>query len=460
MIDPDLYRQIASVAHKRWPRQASWLVVFGVPIVVAIMLILPDALLEIVPDEEKPLAAGMLIIIAAAILVPIFIGIDASLKPIVIPKKPFIYVFFPVNDVHTRGDMLLQYAGFLAAKNRFDDEISIHFRDSSAPDWILEMEKCIETTPLDSPIWLVITMSKQGQVAREKLNIMLNKDQRLRERLTALFTVTSSRFETRDRQNMFRLFVDGEAEAIAISEHLRLNYLETTESKNTKKVLCFHIDSPYGIEVSETIKDRLSDLATVDRCTPDNLQDITLSEYQLIVVIAYDQDLRLIFNALRSINFAGTVIGTTTLSVPDWQQLIQCDQTHFEIAHTAVSGFERNQQFIDHLEPITIEHLAQLQEGGLLTARMMNELHKDREMFEAYQDIQNNYISAFCYDCICLFDLASKKGHPTLRSLLDDPRVDEERRNATVIRDLDFGVTGDSHVSVFIKKINSRRSQI
>lgn len=183
------------------------------------------------------------------------------------------------------------------------------------------------------------------------------------------------------------------------------------------------------------------------------------------MAIAYDQDLRKLFGFLKDKDFKGDLFGTTTLSVPDWRKLWDYDPSKITVMHTAVSGFEENAEFCESLKPITYDKIVELdnkrkeQGNGIFNINTINRMHNDRKTYDAYKNIENNYISAFCADCVSLFALAARKGHPTLRSLLDDPTVDEDRRTLTVIRDLDFGVTGDAHVSVFLRKAAVNREK-
>ncbi len=107
-------------------------------------------------------------------------------------------IFIPANHLPIIGDALLQYAGFLAAeeKKEYSDVLDFEYHDSSDSKWLDELEECVRSTPYHQPVWIIVTMSAKGALARHALDLHLERRPRLWKQLTAVFTVASSRFET------------------------------------------------------------------------------------------------------------------------------------------------------------------------------------------------------------------------------------------------------------------------
>lgn len=440
MID-DWTNRAYSRWRARWPSAAKWFLP-TLTLILAAMLVWPGALMEIADGKEKWWVALISMLVLSAFL--FIVGRDAVIE-VQTPKRPKVHIFIPANDVKLVGDALLQYAGFLAAKEKFASDLDLRFYDSSSPDWISVLEQCIANTPRHEPIWAIVTMSSKGAQARERLDVLLERDYQLRKQLTILFTVTSSRFETSDRDNYFRVFIDGRQEAVAIASHIRLARSEGSP----QKVLCVRNNSNYGKDAAAVLVDRLRDMFTVDVVSVDDLSTVKSAEYQIAVVIAYDEDLRAFFTKLKGDGFRGLVIGTTTLSVPDWQARIEFPE-NVEVLHTTVDHDDKD--FEDRLKPINVDTIAALGNTCLINQHTVQQLRNDTHRYNAYKNISYNYISAFCEDCVRLFAVAARVGKPSIRSLLDDAKYDQQRRK-TIIRDVDFGVTGEAHVSVFLKRL-------
>lgn len=442
----DWFGQVYSWFYERYPLVAPSLLPL-VALFLSMLIIWPTALLEIVSSpDDKIWVAVLSTLIVWALLAPVA---TLVLMPVITPRRPKVHVFIPANNVEIIGDALLQYAGFLAAVEKFSDDVEIQFHDSSAEDWLAQVERCIGETPRHHPVWLVITMSAKGEEARTRLNVLLERDQRLRKRLTVLFTVASSAFRTSDRNNYFRLFVDGRDEASAIATHIQVSHWQPP----LERVLCVRVDSNYGADASRELTERLGESTIVDEVAISELDTIDSSKYAVVVVVAYDEDLRRLFEKLGADGFQGVVIGTTTLSVRDWQQRIDVPQ-NVRVLHTATLYDDRD--FARRLAAINVDSIAAV-ENCLIDVRTLQALRNQPERYESYKKIDDNYISAFCGDCIRLFAIASKAGKPSIRALLDDPRFDEERRSA-IVRDVDFGVTGDARVSIFLTSYSPARN--
>ncbi|MEX0323792.1 MAG: hypothetical protein AB3N63_16640 [Puniceicoccaceae bacterium] len=450
MIGKDLYREFLRVIQRKWPQHSAIIVVTLISLVSALLLIAPGAIIEIIENpSDKTWAAIFLAVITTAILYPIYLSIYVTIKPVVVPRIPRVNVFFPVNDYNSRGDALLQYAGFEAARAKFNDNIDIRLFDSSKDDWLFDLEQCIygKDVPDDSPVWIIVAMSSYGKKARERIEAYLKKDPRLKERLTAIFTVSSSKFETSDRRNLFRIFVDGETEVTAIAEYIELNL----SPRSNEPLICFRVDSNYGRDAEKKLFDLFGEKYEIRTCDKNSIEEVDFTGASVVVAIAYDLDLRTLFSKLKSNGFKGHVFGTTPMSVPDWKKLFDYDPANITVMHTSVSGFDNDPDFQARLAPINVEYLINRDEE-LIKGRTAHRLRDDAKEYAAYSSIESNYISAFCEDCVRLFELASRKGHPTLYSMLSDPSCDSDRRNLTTLRDLDFGVTGEAHVSVFLRK--------
>lgn len=439
---------------RKWPRAHPWIITSLFALFTAVLLIVPGVLLEIIPITGDKIKVTILVIIIAALLITLgYLPVYRSIWPIEFPKKSCIYIFIPANEKGSWGDAFLQYAGFWAGNDESNKKIKLEFRDSSKGTFLDEIDQCITDTPENNPVWIVITMSHKGYEARKHLDKILKRDPHLKERLTVLFTVASSRFETSDRKNMFRIFVDGEAEGVAISEYIRLNM--PGSKSNPTPILCYRVNGQYGTDALNRLEGCLSKQYKVIPCYEDGLNEIDITQFKIVVAISYDQGLRKLFDFLDENNFEGQVLGTTTLSVPSWQKQWNYDSSKIAVMYTAVSGFEEDETFVKKLKPLNysrIIEIDQAQNDPIFMRTTIDIIHDDSRRYNAGKGIENNYISAFCAVCIHLLALAIDKDIPTLHALLDDPEMDEERGKLTIIRDLDFGVTGDAHVSVFMRK--------
>lgn len=448
---------ILRIFHKNWQGKPHWYAILIFALLLSCATILPGAIIEILDETgDKIWATIGFFFLSTVIFYFVYKVIFHSLAPIIVPDKPKLHVFIPINDKKVWSDAFLQYAGFIIGKEygKYSDSIDLIFHDSSKKKWIDEIKKCIDETREDHPVWFVFTMSDKGKEVRERLELYLKKDPRLRQRLTALFTVSSSRFETEDRMNMFRLFVDGEGEAIAITEHIRHNIVAGTEDE--VNVLCCRVNSAYGEHACMKIKERLENgKYNIDECIDEDIQNVDdINKYQLLILFTYDQGIRNIFQYINENNFTGIVLGGSTLSVKDWKKLINFKAEKVNVMHTAVSGFDENIEYAKAIKVVDYDYIVGYDKDNskIIETDTVMEMNKDRLKFDAYKDLESNYITAFCADCVNLFAFSVKKGRPTLRSLLDDPRLDEERKRLTLIRDLDFGVTGDASVSIYMSK--------
>ncbi|MDW3094712.1 MAG: hypothetical protein R8G33_03465 [Gammaproteobacteria bacterium] len=421
-----------------------------ISVISATVLVWPGAIIEIVDDNDKLYVALLIYVFAIFLFYLLYDATKRYFQPITVPRKPKVCVFIPANNKSARGDALLQVAGFEAAKLKYNN-LDIEQLDSSKPDWMHKLEDMIFNTKPNEPIWIIITMSKYGAEARELIESYTKKDERLRERLTVIFTVTSSRFETTDRKNLFRIFVDGEKEISAIYEFIKL----TKDIDSLDEIICYKNNSNYGEDAYKKLSSLLPGSINLTPCNKDNISEaLEQSTAKIVIAIAYDEDLIVLFDTLYKNEFVGTLIGTTPMSVPDWQKLFLINKNMLDVYHTAVSGYEDDPEFEERLRPINFQYITDSNKVGtpIFDSNTIREMALD-DAYESYSEIENNYVSAFCEDCIRLINMATKKGHPTLYKLLNDPSCDEERRGLTLLRDLDFGVTGDAHVDVYIKKL-------
>lgn len=425
-------------------------------------------------------------------------------RPVRFDESPKVLICAPIpttddedTDVTKRlgimGDICLQLAGFQVGKTLYGKQIDIQPFSTAARGWQERLRQTLKEMFNDGtrPIWIVVTMSRKMSEVMKIVNIWLATDNHLKiGRTTVIFTVTSSDFVTTDRRTMFRLFVDGKREAHCISE--RITAINHHSGTPIKSVLCAVTNSIYGRQAARHLQKRLqrtgvesqTGLISEDGITgiDDDKDSANLVEtslipqdqlrnYQAVILFAYERDLKSIFCHLKAANFKGHIIGATTLSVGDWQNIVKEAVVGWSnrppIYHTAVVGFDERSDATDKF----IEEIAKLKGKEILSSPQWHtdlcEIDEALKLqfvtsadYKHYDKISINYISAFCAEAMRLFALMKAKEKGTLRALLDDESAADELKSQALIKDVDFGIIGESHVGLTIEVWNLNSDQL
>lgn len=419
-------------------------------------------------------------------------------RPVLFDGKPKVLVCVPIptkNDEETdggkrigiMGDICLQLAGFQVGRTLYGKHIDIEPFSTAARGWKEALTQKLDEMFKDStrPIWIIVTMSRTMSAVMDIVTEWLSVNRHLKiGRTTVIFTVTSSDFITNDRRTMFRLFVDGNKEAHQISE--RISAINHHADAKVKSVLCAVTNSSYGRQASIHLRERLKRNGVMSRtalATNSSIElvvegqelektaltttvtDSDIREYDAVVLFAYDRDLKSIFLRLKDAEFKGYVIGATTLSVDDWQNNVKKAVRFWKqkpkVFHTAVVGFDERHDTTDAF----IKGITKLSGSGVLSNQLWrsSSCEMDEKLklefvesgdYEDYRKITNNYISAFCAETLRLFALMKQHEKGTLRELLDCEAAADELKHCALIKDVDFGINGESHVLLRMKEWN------
>lgn len=484
---------------KKFPRihwMLIWILTYFAPPFVATAILLINWLVDLIANGDAKLWFIPLAAFIAAFFANYFIIKRCRLVLFDGAVKILVCVPIPTtNDEETDkgkrlgilGDICLQLAGFQVGQELYSEHIEIEPFSTAREGWTEALTQKLDKMFKDStrPIWIVVTMSRTMSAVMDIVTKWLLDNKHLKiGRTTVIFTVTSSDFITNDRRTMFRLFVDGNKEAHQISEHI--NAINHHANLKVKSVLCAVTNSTYGRQASIHLRDRLkrsrvtsrmalitnSSIKLVDKgqelektAPTTTVTGNDINEYDAVVLFAYDRDLKSIFLRLKDAGYKGYVIGATTLSVEDWQNNVKKAVHDWKekpkVFHTAVVGFDERRDTTNAF----IKGITKLSGSSVLSNQLwlshsceMDEKLKlefvESADYEDYRKITNNYISAFCAEALRLFSLMKKHEKGTLRELLDCETAADELKYSALIKDVDFGVNGESHVLLTIKVWN------
>ena len=354
---------------------------------------------------------------------------DAKTIPVSYPSKLRVHVVLPTGPVgKSLGDGLLQAAGFLAARDAFANGLSIiphdHHNDAGRAAQIFADILAQEIGGTD-PICLVYTMSNVCQAVAEKVQLAVQHNSTLADRLSVVFTVASAPDTPHNGEFLFQHFVRGDQEAKEIVQFCRQHTM--THRITNPDVLFLSMQSPYS---QQTVRDMLTRLVMNNNFRAQNIsiskdgkllgrqaKDIRewrerASEESVAISVSYDRSLLGAIRALHEADFHGPFVATTTLSVLDWQEYLKSNgylnADGFRMWHTCVEGFDPDagpaRQFAQRLSPWTLDRVlaqeAYYGEHANIAGRWFDDIER-----KVYNTILPNYISAFCFDAVRLFSV-------------------------------------------------------
>lgn len=381
------------------------------------------------------------------------------------PEKLKLYIVLPSSsEGSTKGDTILQAAGFLAAKEQFSTLLDIKFlnhkNNSTRAQYLLENDIVEETK--EGPICAIFTMSKVSRDVSKMAYRLMEKDKSIKERLSIIFTVSSDPMTPSDRINYFQHFITGVSEADEIIKHC----ITVKEENRLKKptVYLLGMNSPYSSETIKYLKNKFPIGFVCEKGIINDKEEIPTKFIEIIkerpnintfcIVIAYDMYLLKGLKFLSEIGYEGHVITTATLSVGDWQEYLTKDdkfcRNYLNLKYVNINDFggdskEGYDEFKGSLEKWTFEKVINetdiYPEGPAQAKVNFGKLGQ-----EIYKTILPNYISAFCYDSVRLFSLFTKSEKKSLKQIYDEEYEDVIGKSSPFADNID--ITNDGRVKV------------
>ena len=237
-----------------------------------------------------------------------------------------IHVFFPITPEKSRGDALLQLAGFFVAEDMWKDSnqrkgsynVNYHGhqnRFSSVQECIENLMECHLRT--NQPLILIFTMRHMARSVHEYFETREKKRgdwEHIQKFLTVIFIVASIDTQRFYGENFFYSLVSGKARARHIVNKIKY-YIgmanKIHEESSAKQVVNVYASSEYGAYISSKISGIMQNCqegrnlelkVTNDAALKDMIKEIP-AEYgklTILVIISYDRHLVIAFNLLSS----------------------------------------------------------------------------------------------------------------------------------------------------------------
>jgi len=382
------------------------------------------------------------------------------------PEKLRVHVVLPTNKnnyKNTLGDGLIQAAGFLAASDAYNDRIEIIPHDhENNPDKAWDILEGIinEEKDKNEPICVVFTMSSIASNVFKKCSEKITKYPEVEKRLSVLFTVCSNPPQKlHEHTNFFCHFVDGKDETKEIVRFCTGQAVpKCRERKYVPKALLIVMGSSYPQKTAGDIekqlkhikiKDKKFQITSIHLDTKDQIADSgmhlierfieeTEESERFAIIVAYDKALLESITALKKKNYKGFVIGTTTLSVKDWQEYLErtnnLSGNDMKVLCTSTVGFDPHDTkslFSQRLNRWTFDRVIEQNVAPRKFYRTDPDIDawfEDIEK-EVYKNIDSNYISAFCFDSVRLFKIMHKHEKWRLDGILDCDHTEQHEES-------------------------------
>lgn len=390
-------------------------------------------------------------------------------------EQLILHIALPSDPTRpARGDAILQGAGFLAAKNQFENQLNIKFHDHKNSNTEIQRiikEEVIGNAKKDMPICAIFTMSSVSCDVRNEVERLADNDSSIKERISIIFTVSSAPETYSDRTNYFQHFIAGKSEAKEIIKHCR-----TVKSENRLSspiVYLLRMNSPYSIQTIKYLNTELAyhqfDCVQIELDENGSISNKDIkrierkpNENTFCIVIAYDRYLLGALESLSEIEYEGHVLSSATLSVSDWQEYLRKDikfhNNYLNLKFVDIENFMKPpkggyERFCKDLKPWTFENVIAERklypEDPATTRAYFSKLEQS-----VYKTILPNYISAFCYDSVRLFSLMAQFNKKSLKQIYDEKHKHVISESSPFADKIDITNQGRVNIDLFVENFS------
>ncbi len=344
--------------------------------------------------------------------------------------KEKVFILLPVYPSDgSMGDGILQSAGFLAARDEFHANLELEFFDHQNDTERVRdiIEKIFDKVVSEelARINIVSTMSTVYKVVKAQVDFFSAK-LNVKDKVSVVFTVSAAPNIPADGKFYFQYFISGQREAKTL-----INYCEIVKdilTPNELKIFLLKSTAKYPSETIEMIRNGLDNKLSVELVDIQN--NVLFPEYKrkysIFIVIAYDKELFDAIKYLASVDYKGIVLVSATLSVDDWREYLNFEENFhirkLDIKYINIDNFPCSLNdgckiFETKLDKWSLDAVL---ESDIYTESLSETKEKRLTELElkVYEKLLTNYISAFCYDSIRLFNtLALKSDYQNLADL-------------------------------------------